>query len=173
MEKSVLVSIDNTYATNGGIFIPSDYLQIRQITFNDQYELQKEDVSVVVPLSYYEKGMPRVYCRRGGVWVLAPMPEVAATPPYDTVRVDYYAEFSAMSAINDTTVLTDIASDLMVFGALSYACDHYSDKRGDKFEARYQQIFADIQGMGDDDETSGSAAVQPAYFYSDDLDGTL
>ena len=61
----------------------------------------------------------------------------------------------------------------MVFGALSYACDHYSDKRGDKFEARYQQIFADIQGMGDDDETSGSAAVQPAYFYSDDLDGTL
>lgn len=246
MEKSIAVSIDSSYTTNGGIFIPSDYLQLRQITYNDQYELQKEDVSAVLPQAYASSGMPQIFGRRGGIWVLAPVPEGPATvtgvtnavtaagsttlnfastpaglraggaiadltassviPPgttivsvtpttvvmsaaatgagvgngdlinftvFNVVRIDYYAEFGPMAQVTDETALTDIASDLMVFGALSYGCDHFNDKRGPAFESRFTQILSDIEAMGDLDETSGSAAVQPAYFYSDDLEGTL
>jgi len=171
MEKSVIIDIDDTYTTQGGIYIPSDYLQLRQITYNDQYELQREDVSVVIPEAYASTGMPQKFCRRGGLWVFSPTPEVNTDDP-NQVRIDYYAEFDAMTETDDTTVLTDIASDLMIYAALSYACDHYKDQRGDKFEQRFIQILSDIEAMGDDDETSGSAAVQSSFFYSDDLEGT-
>lgn len=179
MEKSVTVNVDSTYIANGGIPIPSDYLQMRQMTVNDDFELQKEDVSLVIPRARHEKGLPTVFARRGGTWVLAPFPDSPVTDPntglttFNVVRIDYYAEFPPMVQPTDETVLTDIASDLLIYGALSYGCDHFNDKRGDKFESRYDQILSDIEGMGDEDETSGSAAVQPAYFYSDDLDGTL
>lgn len=167
MEAAVNFTIDGTYDANGGLFIPSDYLQLRQMTYNDKIELRKEDVSLVVPFAANNVGESYLFCRRGGLWVLAPKPEAGAI-----VRVDYYAEFPSMTQITDRTPLTDLASDLMIFGALSYACDHWSDKRGDKFEARFTQILSDIEGMGDDDETSGSAAVQPAYGFNDDLEGT-
>ena len=172
MEKAVVYNIDSTYATNGGLFIPSDFLQMRRMAYDDKYALRKEDESIVLPTAYGASGMPEMYCRRGGLWFLAPTPEVADTAPYDTIRVDYWAEFSAMIQTTDETVLTDIASDLMVFGALSYACDHFNDKRGDKFEARFLQIVNDLQGMADEDELVGGAAVQPAVFFSDDLEGT-
>lgn len=177
MEKAVIINIDSSYTTNGGIFIPADYLQLRRIMYNEEYAVRREDESVVVPLARYATGMPEVFCRRGGLWVLAPMPEGPVTLPdlslsYNKVRIDYYAEFPAMINTSDESVLSDIASDLMLYGALSYACDHFSDKRGDKFEARYMQIASDIQGMADDDELAGGAAVQPSFFYADDLQGT-
>src|SRR5512139_3619897 len=177
MEKSLFINIDGNYTVNGGLLIPSDYLQLRQITYNDKSELQKQDVSIVLPIAQ-DTGEPRVFCRRGGVWVLGPTPEGPTTDPvthvitYNIVRVDYYGEFASMTLPADSTILTSIASDLLVYGALAYACDHWSDKRGDKFEQRFTQILSDIEAMGDDDETAGGASVQPAYFFSDDLDGT-
>lgn len=178
MEKSIIVQVDSAYTTAGGVSIPTDFLQMRQVTYNDQYELQKADVSTVIPLATFNTGEPQLFCRRGGLWVLGPTPEGPTTDPntlvttYNKVRVDYYAEFPAMINTTDETWLTDIASDVMVFGALSYACDHYADKRGDKFEARYLQIVGDLENMGDEDETAGSASVRPAYQFADDLEGT-
>lgn len=176
MEKSIIVSIDDTYTTNGGIYIPSDYLQMRRMMYNEEYAVQKQDESIVIPLAKYEQGEPRLYCRRGGIWTLAPTPDGPITNPdstitYNQVRIDYYAEFPAMINDGDETIISDIASDLLVYGALSYFADHYSDKRGDKFEARFMQILSDLEGMGDDDETAGGASVQPAFFFDDDLEG--
>src|SRR5512139_2311672 len=124
MEKTLLVNVDGNYTTNGGIIIPSDYLQLRQITYNDKGELQRQDVSLVVPLSQ-QTGEPLVFCRRGSTWVLGPTPEGPVTDPvthvitYNIVRVDYYGEFPPMVVPADSTILTNIASDLLVFGALS------------------------------------------------------
>lgn len=170
MEKAVLFNLDATYTTNGGLFIPSDYLKLRRMSFNEEYALRKEDESIVIPLAKYNTGSPLVFCRRGGLWFLGPTPDI--TSPATVIRVDYWAEFPAMINDTDETVLTDIASDLMVYGALSYACDHYSDKRGDKFETRFMQIVTDLESQGDDDELAGGAAIQPAYVLDDDLEGT-
>lgn len=177
MEKSFVINVDSSYASNGGIIIPSDYLQMRQMTFNGQYELVKTDVSKILPMiAFGNTADPVYYTRRGGLWVLGPIPSGPVTDPvtgittYSTVQIDYYSEFPSMALTTDETWLTDIASDLMVYGGLSYACDHYMDKRGDKFEARYLQIVSDIEAMGDEDELTGSASVTPAYQLDDGLD---
>jgi hypothetical protein len=165
-EKSIIVTVDTTYTTNGGIFIPSDYLKLRRISVDDTYFLTKEDERVVIPMSA-TVGIPSVFCRRGGTWT------IGYTPAQDSVvRVDYWAEFDAMEATDDETILTAIAEDLLIYGALSYGCDHYNDKRGDKFEARYLQIVNDIEGQGDDDELAGGSAVQPYLVFDDDVEGT-
>lgn len=172
MEASVSLPVDSTYTSNGGFLIPNDYIKLRRISWNDTSFLQREDESRVLPASA-DTGIPQIFCRRGSVWVLGPTPDQNTATAASVVRVDYWAEFPQMLVTTDETILTDIADDLMTYGALSYACDHFSDKRGDKFEARYLQIAGDIEGQADDDELSGGAAVQPAHEYDDDLEGTF
>jgi hypothetical protein len=175
MEKSINVTLDNvTYFTaNIGLPIPSDYLNVREITVDDKRELHKRDLTMILPLAAVGVGDPLYYGRRGNKWIFAPTP---AAPFVDnagvthnvSVRVDYYAEFPPSINPTDDTILTDIAADLVIYGALSYACDHFNDKRGDRFEKRFSQIKDDIQGMADDDELAGSAQVQPAYLFPPD-----
>lgn len=174
MEKTIIVTVDATYTTNGGIFIPSDFIKIRSMSYNDIEFPRREDESLVVPM-LQNVGIPTMYTRRGGLWVFAPTPDgpylVNGVLTNNFIRINYWAEFDPMIAPTDETVLTDIADDLMTYAALSYACDHFTDKRGDKYEARYLQIKDDIENQADEDETAG-AAVQPALCYDDDLEGT-
>jgi hypothetical protein len=164
-EKSVEITVaDDTYTTDGRMAIPSDFLRLKDITVNNLTVLVRKPLSqVLYEVEYGAEGASKFYARQGGAWVFAPAPIAG-----DVVRVDYYAEYDAVEEDADETVLLDIASDLVIFGALSYACDHYNDRRGQRFEDRFVQILSDIQAQADNDELTGNATVGQAFQYPAD-----
>jgi hypothetical protein len=169
MEKSVVATIDDGYV---GLPIPTDFLELQNLipltldggsTVSDYRRMEKTDISRALSAAV-DTGLPRRYCRQGGLWVLAPSPVVG-----DTIRIDYWAELSPLVNPTDTNVISIIASDLIVYKALSLSSDFFNDPRGDKWEARYNQIFQDLQTQADEDEESGAAVVTAAYTYPDDF----
>lgn len=168
MEKIVLATIGAGYA---GLTIPSDLLELIDlipITANggsgvtNQERLEKCDISKANMLAL-NVAIPEFYARDGGVWLLGPAPSVG-----DTIKIKYYAELAPLVNSTDTNIMSIIAWDLIVYGALTYAGDFYTDKRTAGWEARFGQIKDDLQTQGDDDEESGAACVQPAFAYPDD-----
>jgi hypothetical protein len=164
-EKSVEITVaDDTYLTDGRMAIPSDFLRLKDITINDLTVLIRAPITrVLSEVTYGVEGTSRLYARQGGAWVFAPSPIAG-----DVVRVDYFAEYESAEEDADETILLDIAGDLIVFGALSYACDHYNDRRGPRFEERFVQILSDIQAQGDNDELGGNAAVSQSFMFPTD-----
>lgn len=163
MEKSVNVTIGNPYS---GLIIPSDLLELISIipTTSDggSIRLKRGTLERCLNLATFV-GDPEIYARQGGLWILGPAPALN-----QVVRVDYYAEFSPLVNGTDTNVIAEIAWDLIVYGALSAACEYFKDSRLQVFEARYQQIFEALQNQADYDEIDGTNAVQPVLFYPDD-----
>jgi hypothetical protein len=169
MEKAVIATVAAGYA---GLIIPQDFLELINIIplmtnggteQTDMKRLEKCDISTALVKSI-NTGIPRQYARQGGVWILGAAPVLG-----DTIRIDYYAELGALVNPTDTNVVTLIAPDLLYYAALGYAGDFFVDKRKADWEARYQQILADLQDQADEDEQHGAAAVQPAFHYFDDM----
>lgn len=162
MEKTVDVTIASGYT---GLTIPSDFLELISLTPQSpatKRELTRARPDVVSNLAA-NVGAPMVYSRQGGQWILGPAPAEG-----DVVRVYYYAELTPLLNPTDTNVVSEVAWDLIVYGALAFACEYYNDKRGTNFEARYQQILADLNGMATDDELEGLTAVQPMWEWPED-----
>jgi hypothetical protein len=169
MEKTVVATIAPGYA---GLTIPSDLLELQDLipltysggsTATDMVRLEKCDISRANVMSI-NSGIPVQYSRDGGVWVLGPSPLVG-----DTIKIKYYAELAPLAIATDTNVISIIASDLILYGALSFAGDFFTDKRVGGWEGRYTQICEDLQEQADEDEEHGAACVQPAFAYPDDL----
>jgi len=166
MEKSVEVTLDDdTYFTDKRLAIPSDYLKLKDIIVNGEVVMSRRDLRTVLGLAANSTGTPIYFAREGGAWAFAPTPQDVTV-----IRIDYYAEFADTVNPADVSALTLVAKDLVVYGALSYACDRWNDKRGDRFEQRFTQIVGDIQAMADDDELTGGAQVAPAYEYPHEED---
>lgn len=169
MEKTVVATIVTGYT---GLVIPSDMIELQDLipltysggsTATDMKRMEKCDISRANVMSQ-TTGIPSQYSRDGGVWVLGPSPLIG-----DTIKIKYYAELGALAISADTNVISIIASDLIIYGALSYAGDFFTDKRVAGWEGRFMQIEQDLQEQADEDEEHGAAAVQPAYAYPNDL----
>jgi hypothetical protein len=162
LEKSALVTVDSTYATNGGLLIPGDCIELIDI-------IPIESLRSILPCSI-TKAMrlaltfdcPENFCRQGVVWVLGPTPNIG-----DEIRVDYYAQSAPLVNGSDTNTLSTIAWDLIVYAALTSAAEWFTDKRVTTFEARYQQILSDIQMMADEGELD-TAVMQPCLIFPDE-----
>jgi hypothetical protein len=171
-EKSVSIELtDETYFDEGNLAIPSDFIKLKHMWYNGDTELVRKPLSLVRAMAVAgdadttpNTGTSRYFARQGSGWVFAPYPEEDAT-----IRVDYWAEFEDADEDTDETLLIDIAEDLIIYGALSYACDHWIDKRGPAFEARFTQILSDLQEQGDSDELT-SACVEQGFTYPSDID---
>ncbi len=168
MEQGSVVTInDTTYFDNGYLTIPSDYVKLRALTWTGgdgtERVLTKRSLDEVLwQVTNGVQGSCCYFARRGVGWVLGP-------PPLDseTVRIDYWSEFAEMSDPADETIIADVAKDLLLYGGLSYACDKWNDKRGDRFEARFTQVLSDLQEHADTDELT-EASVAPAFLYPED-----
>lgn len=157
MEKSVLVTIDTSYA---GLIIPNDLIELIQIIPQDSNEkLRKCDITRALQLAQ-DSGVPEEYARQGGLWVLGPAPVSA-----DVIRLDYYAELPALINAGDSNVVSIVAWDLIVYAALVQAAIYYKDARKDDFEAQYRQIAEDLQDQSDEDDNNGGSEVMPCYQY--------
>lgn len=154
-----------TFLVSNYLTIPTNYVQIDAITVNDKVVLTRAPLQQVLDsMNYGTQGASRIYCRRGSTWLIGPIPL-----PADAIRVDYFSTFEDDDTLPQDTVLLTRSSDLVLYGALSYAADHWSDKRGQRFEGRFTQILSDIQAQADGDDTSGNAVVAQSFQYPDDL----
>jgi hypothetical protein len=165
MEKTVLYTIQNTFDPTVGLAIPNDYLELIGLyptSTDDAPQLDRVRSGRAIVLAR-DTGDPLVFSRQGANWIIGPAPTAGTV-----LRIQYYATFAPLVNPTDTNILTQVAWDLWVYAALSFAADYYTDKRGAGFEARFNQIKDSLQGMADEDELTANAVVQPAYFWPED-----
>ena len=107
-------------------------------------------------------GKPKYFVREQQKLLLYP------TPKTGDIFLYYYGEFPALSANTDTNNLTTVASDLVIYAALTYAADYYLDERSGVFEQKYTQFLTEIQEQSNDQELNGGTqAIMPSYSYGD------
>lgn len=125
------------------IVLPNDFLQLKflyhstgSIAFSDFSTFQK-----TVDTPGY---LPKIYTRVQGSFLMKP------TPPVGTViNMVYYGEIPDLVADTDSNFLSEIAPDLLVYGALVYAADFFIDDRRDKFEQIATNLFNEVQAQAD------------------------
>ena len=124
-EKILSVAISTATAS---LTLPADFLETISLYF-DQYELQR------VPMKRFRElnksnytGNPMFYTREGPNLLLFPQPSTG------TLVLYYYAEMPALVNASDETPMTQVASNLIIYAALTFASDYYLDERGELFE---------------------------------------
>lgn len=151
MEKSVIVT-----PTNGAVDVPGDLLQFIAVIVDDKVHGR---ISLSDLLNYRSiQSSFNGYAIQDGEVLLTPIPPAGAQ-----VRVDYYGDFTSLVADTDSNWMTEIAPDLIVYGALSYACDYFLDNRKQLFEERFINTVAELAEQRMMDELSAGAQIQPAY----------
>ena len=109
-----------------------------------------------------ELGIPRFMCRQRTQILLHPQPTTG------TVYLDYYAEFPPLATDSDSNALTNIASDILTYTALSYAADYFMDERSALFEQKSGQFLAELQEQSNSAEQSGiNQVMRPTVTYGD------
>ena len=163
MEKSVTATIGNLYTS--GLDVPGDLLQLISISdVKAARELSRRALPEVLNAIKYETvGNSRIFARRVSKFLLGPAPITG-----DVLRMDYYATFTPLVADGDSNILSDVAPDLIIYGALTYAATYYLDKRLAEFEARFSQIHNALDEQALRDELTGGAQVSPASNYPED-----
>lgn len=91
--------------------------------------------------------------------MIAPFPLVGTE-----VHGDYYAELPALTLDADTNWLSIIRPNAILFAALADAAPFFVDRRGDSWEAKFQQVIGELQEQADDDELT-NGQVEPAFQY--------
>lgn len=142
------------------VTIPADFLEIMDL-YHENTNLQRIPLARMVEYSASgEQGTPRFFSRQGDEILIFPFPTSG------TLTLNYYAQFTEMVNDSDENDLAIIASDLITYGALSYASDYFLDERGQIFEMRFNQFMTEVQGQADDAEMSGTVqAILPTSSY--------
>ena len=155
----------NTYTITTAtqqVTLPTDFLEIISL-YKDEYELRR------IPMSKYRElaqnaytGKPQFFVREQENLKLFPQPSDG------TLTLYYYGEFEPMSADTDENNLAQVAPDLIIYAALTYAADYYLDQRAEIFEQKYTQFITEIQEQANDQELNGGTqSIAPAYDYGD------
>lgn len=130
-----------TYTANdtapGSLILPNDFLNIKHLYCGDTL---LEYVDLGRFLRHIDSvDTPRIYTRIQGELKVKP------TPPEGTeILMVYYGEIPDLPADTDTNFVTEIASELLVYGALSYAADYFIDERKSMFEDTYARVFSEL-----------------------------
>ena len=159
MERTQTYNITALQAT---LIIPSDFLEIIDIYYGNT-NLARIPLSKFVEISQPgESGTPKYFSREGEQLKIYPYPSSGS------ISMNYYGQFTDMTLDTDENDLAIIASDLITYGALSYASDYFLDERGQLFEGKYMQFAAELQEQANDGEMSGTVqAMQPVATYLD------
>ena len=161
MEKQQSYSITSG-AKISQVVIPANLLEI--------IDLQYAGVSLLrIPMHDMSsaqqtgtEGNPVYFSREREVIKISPQPSGG------TLFLNYYGEFDDLTDDASTNVITNIASDLLIYTALSYASDYFIDERGQLFDTKSGQFLREIQEQANAAETSGMAQViRPAFNYTD------
>lgn len=159
MEKTQTYNITASTST---LIIPADFLEIIDMYYSNT-NLTRVPLSKYVEMSQPgENGTPRYFTREGENIKVYPYPTSGS------ISMNYYGQFTVMTADTDENDLAIIASDLITYGALGYASDYFLDERGPLFEQKFAQFLAELQEQANDAEVSGTVqAMQPIATYND------
>lgn len=154
-----------TYAISiqtGSIVVPSDMLELMD-AYYDKTTLTRVPMEEMLQMKDIgETGTPMYFTRERSKLLLYP------EPASGSVVVNYYAEFAEMTSDSDENTIAKVASDLIVYAALTYAADYFLDERAELFTGKFGQFMAELQGQADDAETAGSLQVmRPSATYTD------
>ena len=152
----------NLTASTSTLIIPADFLEIIDMYYANT-NLSRVPLSKYVEMSQpAESGTPRYFTREGENIKIYPYPTSGS------VSMNYYGQFTEMTADTDENDLAIIASDLITYGALGYASDYFLDERGPLFETKFVQFLSELQEQANDAEVSGTVqAMQPTATYQD------
>ena len=140
------------------VLVPNDFLEVISIS-HDNHELERLPMSEMLDRKKTgESGDPHFFTREGGRFLLSP------EPTSGTVTVYYYGQFAEMTDDNSENILAKVASDLIIYSALTYAADYYLDERAALYEQKYVQFLTEIQEQANDAETTGTLQrIRPSY----------
>tara|TARA_R100001463_G_scaffold67310_2_gene120864 strand:+ start:1097 stop:1708 length:612 start_codon:yes stop_codon:yes gene_type:complete len=157
MEKTLTYSISSstTFLT-----LPADFLEVIDIYYAST-NLSRIPQSKMVEIKQgNETGTPKFFSREAGALKIYPYPTSGS------VTLNYYAQFTDMVLDTDENALAEIATDLITYGALSYASDYFLDERAQLFEGRFVQFLSELQEQANDAEVSGTVqSMQPVQLY--------
>jgi hypothetical protein len=164
MEKSLVYT--TTAENPATLILPNDFLELKYLYIDtpvSKYVLQYKDLDGFLRYPELAGGPPQYYTRIQGGFKIKPMP-----PEGSVIYMVYYGEIPDLVEDTDTSFLSEIAPDLLVYGALTYAADFYVDERKDAFENVFGRIYSEIMEQNAQMELSQQGiAVAPAYSYSE------
>ena len=150
MEATLNYSITTQTAS---IVLPNDFLELIEL-HHESKSIQRLPHRMMNDNKLNtQQGLPDFFIRVRATILLYPEPSSG------TVTLNYYKTFDTMSSDSDENILAKIASDLIIYGALTYASDYFIDERGQTFEQKYQQFLAEIQEQANEAEMVGSVQV--------------
>lgn len=135
MEKMATYTVNDV--TPDTILLPNDFLNIKYLYSGDTL-LEYVDIDRYLR-SVTSVDTPRMYTRIQGSLKLKPTPSEGTE-----ILMVYHGEIPDLTTDTSTNFLTEIASDLLVYGALTYASDYFIDERKPLFEETYGRCFAEI-----------------------------
>lgn len=139
--------------------LPQDFLSMKYLWSGDRMIEYKDLATFLnIPTS---SGPPQYYTRiRGGL-------QIKPVPPVGTVvNMIYYGEFDDLTTDTSDSALTNIAPDLLIYGALTFLADYFVDDRKQAFEDRYNAIYSEIEEQSRSVEwDQATLNVAPAYAY--------
>jgi len=156
-----------SYAVSSGvpmtfILIPSDLLETIDIQYGGVSLLRLPLHEMAAAQDTGEVGSPLHFSRERGIIKISPHPTSG------TVFLNYYGSFPPLTADTSTNTLTEVASDLLTYTALSYASDYFLDERGPLFDTKSGQFLLELQDQANSAETSGmSQVMRPTSTYTD------
>lgn len=144
------------------VVVPNDMLELQDV-YHEKTVLRRVPLEEMLQMKDIgETGTPKFFTRERSKLLLYPEPSSG------TLTVNYYASFADMSSDSDENVLAKIASDLIVYAALTYASDYYIDERAQLFAQKYTSFMGELQEQSNDAEMSGSLQVmRPSATYTD------
>ena len=161
MEKTATQTVAGGYY---GFVIPNDFLETISIRSQGNSACTKIEYSDFLALSNVT-GTPTKFTREPATnrFLLHPIPNSGAV-----LELKYYGELTALTSDSSTNELTEIAEDLIVYGALSYAADYFIDERKTLFESSFQNYLTELKSQSIDEAfAGGNLSISGAYQYTD------
>lgn len=156
----------NSTISGGVLAIPSDYTELKfaYVDGSPVQMLQRKSQSFIYT-KYPTRtswGVPAYICREGDNFIFGPYPDSNYT-----IKGVYYKQLDALSDSNTTNWFTSNAPDLLLFGSLVEAEPFLkNDARIGLWEAKFNQVFNQLQQKDNEERFSGSAMTQTNYTVS-------
>lgn len=167
-QETIGTVVGNATAITNSIVLPSDFLALKlmytQGSWGGMELLEYRSTATFFKEQNRSMGStnglsPKYYTRVGSSFLLTP-----PLPANQTIWMNYYAAQPQLVDPTDSNFFTISAQDLLVYGALSFACDYFVDDRMGGFEQRFAQLMGDIAEQSRETDMSQSdMAIAPAH----------
>jgi hypothetical protein len=156
MEKmmTTTASVDNTNT----IVLPNDFLKLKHL-YQPTGPIEYVDVSTFMKTPDAPGNTPRIYTRVQGAYLLKPTPPVGMQ-----ITMVYYGEIPDLVNDTDTSFLSELAPDLLIYAALSYAADYYIDDRKQMFEDVAERAYNELMEQSYDIDMAQEGLVVSTAF---------